>query len=533
MRNPHLRLTFFRTINLFSKFGAFPLFVIDGMPSHLKSQARILRFIRASGMDVSCFPAVEEGVSIERNRAFLKCIRECVELLELLGMPVLKAKGEAEALCAQLNREGHVDACITADSDAFLFGAQCVVKHIRPNCKEPLECYHMSDIEAGLGLKRKHLIAISLLVGNDHDLNGVQGVGLDTALRFVKSFNEDEILTRLSEIGRGDALQLQGGMGSIIDSLPVLEDSPKKRTPHCSLCGHPGTKKAHFKLSCEFCISVPGEGCLQKPVGYRCNCTFCDLDRREKEHKKNENWQIKVCQKIAMEQNFPNVEIVDMYLGDNHYDFSDDGPQLAWGTPNTEMLVDYLAFHQRWEPSYIRQRMLPMLSTTFLREMASDVSKNNLLYGQYEFDSIQRVKTRYGHQRFLVNWKKASHSTDKFTYAVPIEESNKQAEPIELDETNDPQDGDEAPQISVNNGCWFLTTDESMDLVKAAFPEKTDQFSKEKELKELKSRRKKSSSEPGGSAQNSESPTTRRVQLSITEFYRSSKVVVLRRQKRV
>lgn len=54
----------------------------------------------------------------------------------------------------------------------------------------------MSDIEAGLGLKRKHLIAISLLVGNDHNLSGVQGIGLDTALRFVQAFTEDEILTR-------------------------------------------------------------------------------------------------------------------------------------------------------------------------------------------------------------------------------------------------------------------------------------------------------------------------------------------------
>lgn len=50
-------------------------------------------------------------------------------------MPVLKARGEAEALCALLNRGGHVDACITADSDAFLFGAECVIKHIRPNTK--------------------------------------------------------------------------------------------------------------------------------------------------------------------------------------------------------------------------------------------------------------------------------------------------------------------------------------------------------------------------------------------------------------
>ncbi|KAG5553655.1 hypothetical protein RHGRI_011523 [Rhododendron griersonianum] len=40
-------------------------------------------------------------------------------------MPILKAKGEAEGLCAQLNGEGQVDACITTDSDAFLFGAHC------------------------------------------------------------------------------------------------------------------------------------------------------------------------------------------------------------------------------------------------------------------------------------------------------------------------------------------------------------------------------------------------------------------------
>ncbi|KAG5553199.1 hypothetical protein RHGRI_011159 [Rhododendron griersonianum] len=47
------------------------------------------------------------------------------ELLELLGMPILKAKGEAEGFCAQLNGEGQVDASIIANSDAFLFGAHC------------------------------------------------------------------------------------------------------------------------------------------------------------------------------------------------------------------------------------------------------------------------------------------------------------------------------------------------------------------------------------------------------------------------
>ncbi|CAL5340136.1 unnamed protein product [Camellia sinensis] len=521
-RNPHLRLTFFRTINLFSKFGALPVFVVDGTPSPLKSQARILRFFRASGMDLSNLPVAEEGVSVERNGAFTKCVQECVELLELLGMPVLKAKGEAEALCAQLNSEGHVDACITSDSDAFLFGAHCVIKHIRPNSKEPFECYNASDVESGLGLKRKHLIAISLLVGNDHDLKGVQGIGIDTALRFVKSFSEDEILTRLSEIGKGETLQFQGGMRYIGDSLLNLdENSPKKKCPHCSFCGHPGSKRAHLKLPCEYCSSSTSVGCVQKPMGFKCNCTSCDLDRRDKEQKKNENWQIKVCQRIAMEPNFPNVEIVEMYLSNNHCYFSDDGPNLTWESPKTEMLVDYLSFHQQWEPSYIRQRMLLMLSTIFLREITSN-PKNDLLYNQYEFDSIKRVKIRFGHQWFVVNWKKAAPATEYTICTVPSEESDIQLDSSELNESTDPLD--DAPQICLDDGCWFLSTDENMELVEAAFPEKVHQFLKEKELKEMNTRKKKSGLDSRGTSQNSESPTTRGVQLSITEFYRSSKV---------
>ena len=50
-------------------------------------------------------------------------------------MPVIYAKGEAEALCAQLNSEGYVDACITSDSDAFLFGAKFIIKSFCTNGK--------------------------------------------------------------------------------------------------------------------------------------------------------------------------------------------------------------------------------------------------------------------------------------------------------------------------------------------------------------------------------------------------------------
>lgn len=45
---------------------------------------------------------------------------------------------------------------------------------------------------------------------------------------------------------------------------------------------------------------------------------FCWQDRKFKEQKKQKNWRINVCKKIAEEQNFPNKEIIDMYLCNDH-----------------------------------------------------------------------------------------------------------------------------------------------------------------------------------------------------------------------
>ncbi|KAG7026031.1 Flap endonuclease GEN-like 1 [Cucurbita argyrosperma subsp. argyrosperma] len=505
VRSPHLRLTFFRTITLFAKFGAFPVFVIDGTPSPLKSKARIARFFRLSGIDTHDLPRVEDRISVDRNSKFAKCVKECVELLELFGVPVLEAKGEAEALCAELNRKGFVDACITADSDAFLFGAKCVIKSFHPNSK--------AYIEAALGLKRKHLIAISLLVGNDHDLNGVQGVGLDTAVRFVQDYTDDDILNKLHEIGKEDNTSLQGGQSSDTNSRKV-------KCSHCSFCGHPGSKRDHVKIPCEYCDVSHGSCCIKKPDGFKCNCSSCDTDREEKEKKKQENWRLRVCNKIAMEPNFPSSELLQMYLCDNHSYFSDDDLILSWESPKTEILIDFLVFHLRWEPSYIRQRLLPMLSTIFLREMANNPIQT-LLYDQYEFDSILREKIRYGHPFYVVKWKRAIPVLDNVVYEGSSEGLGTGPEDaIDVDEPVDPTDESDSPKIHIQEGCSFLLTDENMDLVRAAYPEQTAKFLQEKEVKRQKTPTTTPPSEASGK---SDSLKAKGAQLSITEFYRATK----------
>ncbi|EOA36590.1 hypothetical protein CARUB_v10011785mg [Capsella rubella] len=505
---PHIRLTFFRTINLFSKFGAYPVFVVDGTPSPLKSQTRISRFFRSSGIDTPNLPAIKEGVSVERNKLFSEWVAECVELLQLLGIPVLKAKGEAEALCAQLNSEGYVDACITSDSDAFLFGAKCVIKGIKPNSREPFECYHMSDIEAGLGLRRKHLIAISLLVGNDYDSGGVLGIGVDKALRIVREFSDDEILERLHDIGKGLKPAVLGGTKPVDDGEESLSEM-KKRSSHCSRCGHLGSKRSHFKSSCEHCGC--DSGCIKKPSGFRCECSLCSMDRDLKEQKKTEDWWIKVCDKIARGPEFPNKDIIELYLSDG---FTEDGSSMSWGTPDTEMLVDFMVFKLHWDPSYVRKMLLPMLSAIYLRERARNNSENPLLCDKYEFHSIKCIKTRYGHQFFVIRWRKPIY-TSGFTHGEP-EIVILEDELIEDEESGDPLDGLNEPQVQNENGDCFLLTDESIRLVQSAFPDETEHFLREKKLREL---RKKNVSEELATPR----PTTMGVQRSITDFYRSTK----------
>ena len=57
---------------------------------------------------------------------FWKACRTCEEMVRLMGVPVVKAKAEGEALCALLNERGVVDGVISNDGDCLLFGAKTV-----------------------------------------------------------------------------------------------------------------------------------------------------------------------------------------------------------------------------------------------------------------------------------------------------------------------------------------------------------------------------------------------------------------------
>ena len=79
----------------FLQMGALPVFVVDGEPSPLKSQARAARFFRGSGMDLAALPSTEADSSAaaapvkRRNAAFTRCVEECVVSSRVSAMSVI------------------------------------------------------------------------------------------------------------------------------------------------------------------------------------------------------------------------------------------------------------------------------------------------------------------------------------------------------------------------------------------------------------------------------------------------------------
>lgn len=80
-----------------------PVFVLEGKAPDLKHKTIAARnAIQFKGVQPR-----KEGVKTGKDRTrFNHTLRQCEEMLGLLGLACVKGCGEAEALCAYLNEEG-------------------------------------------------------------------------------------------------------------------------------------------------------------------------------------------------------------------------------------------------------------------------------------------------------------------------------------------------------------------------------------------------------------------------------------------
>lgn len=141
----------------------------------------------------------QEAARQQRHAASLNdlLVKECQELLALLGQPYVVSPGEAEAQCAWLEQHGLSQGVVTDDSDAWLFGAQCVYRHLFRPDRRPVR-FLMKDLASQFGLDRQKMVAFALLCGSDYT-TGVNGVGPVTAMEVLSEFKGDDAVSLLEE----------------------------------------------------------------------------------------------------------------------------------------------------------------------------------------------------------------------------------------------------------------------------------------------------------------------------------------------
>ena len=186
--------------------------------------------------------ATDNNANISARRRggsnFTRACRSCEELLGFLGVPVVRARCEGEALCALLNQRGIVDGVISNDGDCLLFGATTVYTDFTLQNLEhnQVKRYDDSDLRAvveddadggstgseSITLDRDDLIAFAILTGSDIAGDGIPHVGPKKAIKFIQACR------------RSHPLHLQGYQGRpAIDVLQRWDSAARNAAAAC------------------------------------------------------------------------------------------------------------------------------------------------------------------------------------------------------------------------------------------------------------------------------------------------------------
>jgi flap endonuclease-1 len=206
----HLSGMFYRNVNLLEN-GINPVYVFDGEAPELKSaEVQRRREIRDAAYE-EWQKAKEEGRIEDARKAGQASskltgpmIDETKELLHALGIPVIQAPSEGEAVAAQLAREGLVWASASQDNDSLLYNCPRMIRNLSISGRRRVSRsrkYKSIDPElilldqnlSLLGITREQLIDIAILVGTDYN-DGVKGIGPKTALKLIKQHETLEVV---------------------------------------------------------------------------------------------------------------------------------------------------------------------------------------------------------------------------------------------------------------------------------------------------------------------------------------------------
>lgn len=208
--NSHV-LGFMQKVCFYLRKGIVPIFVFDGKPpvekqnildkrsnQKIRIQEKIeslrtllnsplRKYHTGAAFDLqSQHPEVAEKIN-KLNKQVIYVTKQhkhdCKYLLRLLGVPVIDAIGEAEATCAELQKQNLVQFTFTEDSDALTFGSPVVIRGAKKN--ETVIEISLCEVLSELKLTYDSFVDFCILCGCDYT-STIPKLGPLTSLQLVQ-----------------------------------------------------------------------------------------------------------------------------------------------------------------------------------------------------------------------------------------------------------------------------------------------------------------------------------------------------------
>ncbi|KAM8966336.1 flap endonuclease 1-like [Pelodytes ibericus] len=158
------------------EIGINPVYVFDGIPPDIKRS-------RVSVPKAQIGPMVWEDLE---------------KMLRLLGVPFIKAPGEAEATCAALVAAGQAWGTVTEDMDALPFGSTRLIRNLKAQKNEKVQEYNLPKLLEKLKLNRNQFVDLCILLGCDYS-GKIRGLGIKKALAMIQKHGDIEKILGVTE----------------------------------------------------------------------------------------------------------------------------------------------------------------------------------------------------------------------------------------------------------------------------------------------------------------------------------------------
>jgi 5'-3' exonuclease len=247
--------------SVFRHYNIHAIFVFDGPPPPQKTEIieirkkkkdeakkqydKLMRMTKekkdASGCEITTteLDDIEETMR-ELKKQFIR-LRDCdvstvKELLVSFGFATIDAEGEADALCAKLSIRKRVDACMSDDTDMFVYGCPVVLRNISL-LNHSVMRYDMVEILKKLDLTQHEFKMMCVVSGTDYSQHSSKTEGGVISQGFVSPDTVFKKITKFKSLSSKEAEKYHVSGGGFYDWWYSEQDTSanmKRKEPHMS-----------------------------------------------------------------------------------------------------------------------------------------------------------------------------------------------------------------------------------------------------------------------------------------------------------